>query len=233
MMRPMCLRRADAVMLLAFFSAMSPLTAAAQQQTVTVSGDLRILDGDTIEIGLLRIRIHAIDAPEDGQTCSARGGGTWPCGRIASDRIAELVGDAKLDCEPLERDLYGRLIARCLVGDEDIGAAMVSEGLAWSYTQFSDDYVSLEGEARARGRNIWQAPTQTAKEYRDDVWARAVEASPAGCPIKGNINRGQKIYHTPWSLSYEVTQIREDRGEKWFCSEAKALEAGWRQVRSR
>ena len=54
--------------------------------------------------------------------------------------------------------------------------------------------------------------------------------APEGCPIKGNVNRdSEQIYHTPWgSQWYERTKITPDHGERWFCSERQALDAGWR-----
>ena len=51
------------------------------------------------------------------------------------------------------------------------------------------------------------------------------------CDIKGNISTsGEKIYHTPDCPSYDNTVINLDKGEKWFCSEKEALEAGWRKA---
>ncbi len=45
-----------------------PVTALAE-----ITGKPRIIDGDTIEIGGARIRLHGIDAPEAGQSCLAEG----------------------------------------------------------------------------------------------------------------------------------------------------------------
>ena len=39
-----------------------------------VTGKPRVIDGDTIEVGTERVRLHGIDAPEAGQTCNAGGG---------------------------------------------------------------------------------------------------------------------------------------------------------------
>lgn len=49
-------------------------------------------------------------------------------------------------------------------------------------------------------------------------------------PIKGNVNReGERIYHTPWGdRFYERTRIDGKKGERWFCSEKEATEAGFR-----
>ena len=50
-----------------------------------------------------------------------------------------------------------------------------------------------------------------------------------GLLIKGNISsNGNKIYHTPSSPWYAQTEVDAARGERWFCSEAEALAAGWR-----
>ena len=51
------------------------------------------------------------------------------------------------------------------------------------------------------------------------------------CPIKGNIsyNTGEKIYHVPGQEFYGSTTINEEYGERWFCSEQEAEDAGWRR----
>jgi endonuclease YncB( thermonuclease family) len=48
------------------------------------------------------------------------------------------------------------------------------------------------------------------------------------CLIKGNISSAGRIYHLPGSDSYDKTRIDESAGERWFCTEAEALAAGWR-----
>ncbi len=206
-------------------------------QSITVRGALSIFDGDTLEIGPLLIRLHGIDAPEKGQRCNAKDGETWRCGTAAINRLTDLVADQDIACAALSRDPYGRIISRCEVGGEDIARTLIEEGLAWAFTEYSDDYVSLESTARARGIGIWQAETQTPWDFRDDKWNRALAEAPDGrCPIKGNISSSkdkQKIYHTPWSPNYTNTKIDTDAGERWFCDEAQALAAGWRPVAGR
>lgn len=50
------------------------------------------------------------------------------------------------------------------------------------------------------------------------------------CQIKGNINaKGEKIYHVPGGRSYDATDIDLAAGERWFCNEKEAQEAGWRR----
>jgi hypothetical protein len=65
--------------------------------------------------------------------------------------------------------------------------------------------------------------------------SRIAQAAPdllgANCIIKGNvsINSGERIYHVPGQLHYDETIINPAYGERWFCSEAEAREAGWRK----
>lgn len=49
------------------------------------------------------------------------------------------------------------------------------------------------------------------------------------CTIKGNVNsKGEKIYHTPASRSYNRTEINTEEGDRWFCTEQEARDAGFR-----
>jgi micrococcal nuclease len=52
------------------------------------------------------------------------------------------------------------------------------------------------------------------------------------CVIKGNISdRGfGKIYFVPNCINYNRVKIDLKRGEKWFCTEEEAKEAGFRKA---
>ena len=39
---------------------------------------------------------------------------------------------------------------------------------------------------------------------------------------------GERVYHTPNSPWYARTEIDTSAGERWFCTEREAREAGWR-----
>jgi hypothetical protein len=55
----------------------------------------------------------------------------------------------------------------------------------------------------------------------------------ASCNIKGNVSiaTGERIYHVPGQRYYEETRVSQQHGERWFCSEREAREAGWRRSR--
>jgi endonuclease YncB( thermonuclease family) len=214
--------------------AVASQTSVEPSATVTIQGPARVLDGDTLEIGPVLVRLDGIDAPEVAQTCEQKGGGNWHCGKAASEYLVELTEHQQVVCEALERDPYGRIISRCTVNGTNLAGEMIDAGLAWAFVEYSDSYLSRQAVVAADAIGIWQATTQTPWDYRADKWARAVAASPEGCPIKGNIGRShEKIYHTPWSPNYARTKINEAKGERWFCDEATALAAGWRPSRSR
>jgi hypothetical protein len=58
-----------------------------------------------------------------------------------------------------------------------------------------------------------------------------VVGHPLGCNIKGNISQttGEHIYHVPGQRYYDATVIDPAAGERWFCSEQEAIQAGWRK----
>ena len=53
----------------------------------SLTGVASVIDGDTIEIHGIRIRLHGIDAPESGQLCQRPGGEQWRCGQRAAFEI--------------------------------------------------------------------------------------------------------------------------------------------------
>lgn len=92
---------------------------------------VRVVDGDTLVVeGVTpRVRLWGVDAPERTEE------GYFEAG-------AALVGFVRgraLSCDVVERDRYGRVVARCTRDDgEDVGALMINSGAAdeyWRYTQ--------------------------------------------------------------------------------------------------
>lgn len=58
---------------------------------------------------------------------------------------------------------------------------------------------------------------------------RTSDDATGPCLIKGNISsRGERIYHVPGGAYYSRTKISPAKGERFFCSEAEAVTAGWR-----
>lgn len=200
------------------------------QDSETISGAPRVIDGDTIDVDAQRIRIHGIDAPESAQNC-ARGGVTWLCGQEAGARLRALVRGLNVECRAVDKDRYGRIVGKCYADGADVGAVMVSEGLALAYRQYSTDYVQAEASAKAARRGMWAGEFVEPWNWRrGDRLTRAPANDNAACNIKGNISRsGERIYHVPGGAYYGRTRIDQSKGERMFCSESEAREAGWRR----
>jgi endonuclease YncB( thermonuclease family) len=121
-----------------------------------------IIDGDTLALGGQRIRLHGIDAPESSQTCADG----WAAGRLAATRLLALTSGQNVDCQAKDRDRYGRVVATCRVAGQDLGAILVSEGLAWAFTRYSNDYVSQQHKARAERRGVHAHDCMPAWQWR-------------------------------------------------------------------
>ncbi len=120
----------------------------------TISGKARVVDGDTLAIAGERVRLRGIDAPETRQTCS-RDGRRWTCGKAATKAMRRLVGRDPVRCEVRDRDRYGRAVATCYAGGQDLQRELVRQGLALAYRRHSTRYVPDENAARAEGRGLW------------------------------------------------------------------------------
>lgn len=132
---------------------------------MTLQGQARAIDGDTLDMGGVRVRLHGIDAPEIEQRCWS-GGRRWPCGQYATQALRSLIGNETVECEKRDRDSYGRVLAACRAGGRDLGTWMVAEGWALAYRQYSLAYMAEESRARAARRGVWQGEFVTPYEWR-------------------------------------------------------------------
>jgi endonuclease YncB( thermonuclease family) len=209
---------------------LAPVTPGSAEQ---LFGRVRIVDGDTLEIGSDRIRLHGIDAPETGQDCVDGAGRSYRCGVVAASILSGLVGTGPVTRAGSERDRDGRLIAVCHKAGKDINAEMVRLGWARAFLHYSQDYVALESDAKTSRNGLWAGNFEAPWDFRRAKWKFAVLGAPVpGCPIKGNISANGRIYHAPYSRWYDRTAINLSKGERWFCSEREALDAGWRAPNS-
>lgn len=208
-----------------------------------IAGRASVTDGDTVVIGGTRIRLHGIDAPESAQLCQDAAGKDYRCGQVAALALSDRIGESPISCEPRDTDRYGRTVAICRKGADDLNAWMVAQGHAVAYRRYSVDYVEQEAQARAAKRGIWigsfEDPSEWRRARRTGAATRTVEEPSAtgvgtagACAIKGNIStRGDRIYHLPGTAAYARTVIDERSGERMFCSEDEAKAAGWRAPR--
>lgn len=145
-------------------SAAGTLAAAPAQswQTAYVSF---VYDGDTVAATLdgkeLKLRLYGIDAPEQGQAFA----------EPARALLQKLIWHRRIRVQLLNRDRYGRTIARLSLADgRDVSQEMVKAGLAWWYRQYAPNDASLsrlQTEAKSARRGLWAKNAPTAPwEFR-------------------------------------------------------------------
>jgi endonuclease YncB( thermonuclease family) len=86
----------------------------------------------------------------------------WNCGREARNFLAEQVAGRIVVCRREGRDQYGRVLASCRVGDNDLGDAVVRAG--WAVAELS--YAGAALEARRDRRGIWSGRFIDPAEWR-------------------------------------------------------------------
>jgi endonuclease YncB( thermonuclease family) len=153
--------RALGVVLLLMPSALTPVGAQAP-----IIGVPSVIDGDTIEIHGQRIRLFGIDAPEGSQLCTRPNGERWRCGQQSSFALADRIGRAPIRCEQRDIDRYGRVVAVCFEGAEDLDRWMILNGWAVAFRRYSRDYVTDEASAKRYRINIWSGEFDMPWDWR-------------------------------------------------------------------
>jgi micrococcal nuclease len=115
-----------------------------------------ISDGDTVDVrlqsGMIRVRLHGIDAPEHDQAY----------GKAAKRELSQLVYRKDVELEPIEQDRYDRLVARLWLGGLDVNAELVKRGAAWVYRRYATEtaWCAYEKQARDRDLGLWALPAE-------------------------------------------------------------------------
>jgi endonuclease YncB( thermonuclease family) len=135
-------------------------------------GRASVVDGDTLEIRGVRIRLWGIDAVESSQVCLDASGKPWPCGRRAAFALADFLGQRTVRCERRDTDRYGRVVAVCHVGGVEVNRWLVEQGWALAYVEYGGSvYLQAQRQAQAARRGVWQgtlpAPLGVPKEPRE------------------------------------------------------------------
>lgn len=144
------------------------ITALAVQQAWrkagsprTVSGHARIIDGDSLVVAGVEVRLWGIDAPELSQRCQ-REGREVRCGREAHRSLVALAAGQPVTCERRDIDRYGRTVAICRADVVDLGRAQVMAGQAVAFGAYYQD----EAAARDARRGLWAGEFVRPRDWR-------------------------------------------------------------------
>ena len=135
----------------------------ARREADVLTGPARIVDGDTIEIDDVNVRLAGLDAPERTQECRDARDEVYGCGRLATDYLTFLVADRPVTCRGNGRDRWGRMIGVCMVEGTNLSEAMIRRGWA---VAFMGDLDGLERQAREAGVGMWRGPFDRPADWR-------------------------------------------------------------------
>jgi len=145
------------------------LPAGAALAESFVARSVTVLDGDTVlvwrEAGMrpMKVRLADIDAPEKDQDF----------GDASKRSLVQMLSGRQVRVDPVDVDVYGRLVARLYTGDDSVNAELIRRGMAWEYSLHhrNREYLRLQDEAKQAKRGLWAqhnpvAPSQWRKLHR-------------------------------------------------------------------
>ena len=118
-------------------------------ETILISDNIKIIDGDTILLDNKKIRFSGIDAPETKfkgkQQFCLENKKKINCGKISKNFLTEKIINKKLKCliEP-QKDYFGRYLGECFINNESVSAYMVRNGFAFDYPKYSKKKYSKD-----------------------------------------------------------------------------------------
>ena len=129
---------------------------------------VKVVDGDSLEIGGRRIRLLEIDAPEYKQYCFDSGHKKYDCGKESRRYLDDLLKKRayKVQCKKLDADRYDRELSECFAEDININLAMIEAGWAVTYRTNNPLYLEAEKQAKASKKGVWQGKFMRPEYYR-------------------------------------------------------------------
>jgi endonuclease YncB( thermonuclease family) len=168
----------------ALIAAMMVIALTGVALSSELTGQVSIIDGDTLEIHGARIRLWGIDAPEGTQLCRGADSNLYPCGARAANDLDSFIARRQVDCMSVAQDQYGRTVARCSVGGIDLGEWLVRNGLVLDWPQYSKGrYAAAQRDANHAGRGMWEGSYVAPWLYRACI---QVGGSPRNCSDNAN-----------------------------------------------
>jgi micrococcal nuclease len=192
-----------------------------------------VVDGDSVQLADgRRVRLLGLDAPERER-----------CGyEEAKKRLTELTFGRHVRLKDTVLDDYGRTLANVIVDqpfdewmDYLVHRFVVKDGKL--PTAYVNRVMVAEGLAK------WRSVSSQYKQVLENAHEIAVTGklgiysemcrptiAPSGCLIKGNIRAGTLSYYVPGCRQYGQVIVDLSYGDRWFCSEKDAREAGYKKA---
>lgn len=166
------------------------LCVSVHSEEVLLTGRVvKVTDGDTITVlvpsggmhsnALImqhKIRLHGIDAPEQGQSF----------GKASGQFLAGLVAGRDVKVKWSKKDRYGRILGTVFLDNREINLEMLQAGFAWHYKKYDSTpaYAKAEAEARVARKGLWR----DEKPVDPQTFRKAIKSK------KGSGKDGKKVF---------------------------------------
>lgn len=121
---------------------------------IVVPPRIRVLDSRSFEAGETIYEFADIRAVKPKRHCVSIEGGRWPCGRMASIHLGNLVRGKRMLCDVEQGDQRLNL-RRCTIGSRDVAATIVQQGYGMALRD--DALLSVQAEAqRLAAKGLWR-----------------------------------------------------------------------------
>ncbi|QPB24274.1 thermonuclease family protein [Rhizobium sp. 007] len=128
-----------------------------------IYGKVQVVDATTLEFKKSgqTVRLAGYEASRLEQTATSDGV-EWPAGQVARAWMVLRTLGQDVNCAPIARDANGVIIAHCFVGETNLAATAIAEGIGYAFNYRNEPqvpaYFDIERKARGLGYGVWSSP---------------------------------------------------------------------------
>ncbi len=110
-----------------------------------------VVDGDSLYIDDVEIRLYGIDAPEKGQAFN----------KAAARFLRSFIKGKELTYTTIAKDQYKRTLALVYANNINLQEELVKNGFAWVYPRYCkknicNEWKKLQEQAKSQKKGLWQ-----------------------------------------------------------------------------
>lgn len=127
-----------------------------------IYGKAQVVDATTLEFrkSAQTVRLAGYEAPRLEQTATSDGI-DWPAGEVSRAWMILRTLGQDVNCAPIARDANGVILAHCFVGETNLAATAIAEGIGYAFNYRGEPqvpaYFDIERKARGLGYGVWSS----------------------------------------------------------------------------
>lgn len=155
------------VLLSIMFLTMTVAATTAQVRPADIPrqiyGKVQVVDATTLAFrkSAQTVRLAGYEAPRLEQIATSDGV-DWPVGQVSRAWMILRTLGQDVNCAPIARDANGVILAHCFVGETNLAATAIAEGIGYAFNYRGEPqvpaYFDIERKARGLGYGVWSSP---------------------------------------------------------------------------